>query len=292
MHTIENEEIRAQVSNHGAELCSIIRKSDGKELLWQADPAWWKRHSPVLFPIVGSMWEGTGHIEGKECHMGQHGFARDLEFQLVEQKSGEIRFALEDSDATHEMYPYSFRLEIAYELQESSIIVKWVVKNTDSRQISFQIGAHPAFRFLDYNPKDRVHGYLRFDDPRHEYPLSVVGEKGCVTGEIRVTPLGPVANIDAKLFDVQTIIVEGCPMQSVTLIDLDATPWLRLTHNAPVIGIWAPVKNGVVAPFVCIEPWYGRCDTMGYEGDFSQRPWINLLNPGEIFDANYTIEVL
>ncbi len=292
MYTIENDEIRVSVSAHGAELTSIVRKSDGKELLWNADESWWKRHSPVLFPIVGSMWEGTGRIEGKEYHMGQHGFARDSEFEFLGQTGEEIRFVLVDSEDTRKLYPYGFRLEISYELKGSIIYVKWLVRNTDSREISFQIGAHPAFAFPDYNAEDDVHGYLRFDDPRDKYPLTVVGQKGCVTGEVRETPLGPVADINAKLFEVQTIIVEGCPMQSVTLIDLDATPWLKVTHNAPVIGIWAPVKNGVVAPFVCIEPWYGRCDTMGYTGDFADRPWINRLMPGEEFLAQYQIEIL
>lgn len=292
MYTIENDFLRAQVSAHGAELSSLVRKSDGKELLWDANPEWWGRHSPVLFPIVGMMWNKTGHIEDKEYMMGQHGFARDMDFELVEQQPQEIRFALESGEETHKMYPYNFRLEIAYVLSEATLTVKWLVRNTDNRTISFQIGAHPAFLLPDYNPTDKVHGYLRFDDPREEYPLTVVGDKGCVTGEIRTTSIGPVAALDAKLFEKhQTIIVEDCPMQSVTLIDLDAVPWLRLTHTAPVIGIWAPVKEGVMAPFVCIEPWYGRCDTMGYEGSFAQRPWTNLLAPGADFAAQYQIEV-
>ncbi len=293
MHTIENDQLRVTVSPHGAELTSIIRKSDNKELLWNGNPEWWGRHSPVLFPIVGMMWEKTGQIEGNEYHMGQHGFARDMDFLLVEQKPEKICFVLADSEDSHKMYPYSFRLEIAYELDEATITVKWKVVNTDERKMAFQIGAHPAFAFPDYNPMDKVHGYMRFDDPRDHYPLTVVGEKGCTRNEIRDTALGPVVDLDAKLFEThQTIIVEDGPMQSITLIDLDATPWLRLTHTAPVIGIWSPVKQGVMAPFVCLEPWYGRCDTMGYVGDFANRSWTQSLAPNAEFNAQYKIEVL
>ncbi len=281
------------MSAHGAELTSLVRKSDGKELLWNADASWWKRHSPVLFPIVGMMWEGKGLIEGQEYRMGQHGFARDLDFELVEQQEDAIRFVLIDSEATRGFYPYSFRLEIAYELRGATVIVKWHVENTDSRTLAFQIGAHPAFVLPDYNPNNTVYGYMRFDDDRREYPLSVIGEKGCVTGEIRPVELGKELPITAGLFEAwPTIIVEECPMQSITLLDLNEAPWLRLRHTAPVVGIWAPVKDGVVAPFVCLEPWYGRCDTMGYTGDFAARPWVNVLAPEAAFDAQYEIDVL
>lgn len=292
IYTIENDRLRVSVSVHGAELTSIIRKADDTEMLWQADERWWKRHSPALFPIVGSLWQGTAVIEGEEYHMGQHGFARDSDFTLVEAQPQSITFALNDTDITRSMYPYHFRLEISYELHDATIEVKWRVRNTDTRPIHFQIGAHPAFLLPSYNPANKVQGYIRFDDPRTSYPLSVVGQLGCVTGQIRETPLGPEAAITPRLFDVATIIVENVPMRSVTLLDLERRPYLRLTHDAPVIGIWAPVKNGTVAPFVCIEPWYGRCDTMEYEGDFAKRPWTNTLSPGEDFDARYAIDIL
>ena len=74
MKTLKNDILSIKVDRHGAELCSI-RDHSGREFIWQADPAFWKRHAPVLFPIVGSLWEKKYRIDGKEYTLGQHGFA-------------------------------------------------------------------------------------------------------------------------------------------------------------------------------------------------------------------------
>ena len=91
MKTLSNSELTIKVSPHGAELCSILR--DGKEYLWQADPAFWKRHSPVLFPIVGSVWENEYRHEGVSYALTQHGFARDMDFELILNRK--MRYAID-----------------------------------------------------------------------------------------------------------------------------------------------------------------------------------------------------
>lgn len=47
--TIQNEFLTVTVDTHGAEVVSG-KNQLGKELIWQADPSIWDRHSPVLFP--------------------------------------------------------------------------------------------------------------------------------------------------------------------------------------------------------------------------------------------------
>ena len=115
MKTISNSQLSIQVSSHGAELCSII--SNGKEYLWQADPAFWKRHSPVLFPIVGSVWDNEYHHEGVTYHLTQHGFARDMDFELILEQPDEVRYRLIDNEETQKKYPFPFCLEIGYHIQ-------------------------------------------------------------------------------------------------------------------------------------------------------------------------------
>lgn len=294
MYNLENDHLKISISEKGAELSSIIRKSDNKDLLWNADPKWWNRHSPVLFPIVGMMWNGVGRFHGQEYRMGQHGFARDMDFTLIDVSANQMTFQLQANAASLEKYPFHFSLNISYELDGSTVVVKWHVANLDTQDMPFQIGAHPAFAFPDYNPANRIHGYMRFDEESREiYPLSVIGEKGCVKDEIKETMLGKEVALDADLFlSHQTIIIEEHPMKSVTLLDLEKKPWIRLSHTAPVIGIWSPVHEGEMAPFVCIEPWYGRCDLMHFDGDFSEREWVEILKPGNNFNAEYKIEVI
>lgn len=144
MNTLSNSDLTLQVSSHGAELCSI-RGNNGHEYLWQADPVYWKRHSPVLFPIVGSVWENEYRHEGRTYQLTQHGFARDMDFELVEESSSYLLYRLVDDEETRRKYPFSFSLEIAYRLEGRRIEVTWRVTNRGTEVMYFQIGAHPAF---------------------------------------------------------------------------------------------------------------------------------------------------
>ena len=123
MKTVSNQELTIRVSEHGAELSSIVANATGKEYLWQADPAFWKRHSPVLFPIVGSVWKAEYRNEGTVYPQSQHGFARDMDFTLIDEAENELRFALESTPDTLRAYPFPFLLEIGYRLEGNKVRV-------------------------------------------------------------------------------------------------------------------------------------------------------------------------
>lgn len=142
---ISNDRITIQVDSMGAELKSLKDVVTGREYMWHADPQYWKRTSPVLFPLVGGLKGGVYRLGDREYPMGQHGFARDMEFQLKSQVASEIWFMLESNEETLQRYPYPFVLELGYELKENSVIVKWVVKNPAEERMHFSIGGHPAF---------------------------------------------------------------------------------------------------------------------------------------------------
>ena len=75
---LENEILYVEMVEHGAELTRIYNKKTGAEILWNADPKFWKRHSPVLFPNVGKTWHNVVKIQGEQYPTSQHGFARML----------------------------------------------------------------------------------------------------------------------------------------------------------------------------------------------------------------------
>lgn len=290
MHTLKNEMLAISVSSHGAELSSIRKGS--VEYLWQADPKFWARHSPVLFPIVGSVWEGRYRVAGEEFLLGQHGFARDMDFMLVDQTNTMLRYRLESTEDTLAKYPWPFRLEIAYRLHDNKIDVIWDVTNPGPEDMFFQIGAHPAFNYPDYDPVAEARGYFSFDR-KEGLECIRIKEKGCVDA-ITKYPLELDADgrypLTSSTFDViDTLMLQDGQLRRVTLHRTDGTPWLSLGFTAPVVGLWSPpCKN---APFICIEPWYGRCDRAGYEGDYRDKDWINRLAPGERFSSVYTIEI-
>ncbi len=290
MHTLKNDILTVEVSGHGAELTSIRKGST--EYLWQADPAFWGRHSPVLFPIVGSVWEKRYRVEGKEYELGQHGFARDMDFTLVNATETEVRYRLESTPETLAKYPWPFVLEIAYRLHDGNLDVIWEVSNPGKEEMFFQIGAHPAFCYPDYDPQTMERGFLSFD--RNEGLECIrIKEKGCVDAETRYpleVPQDGLFPLTRETFDaIDTIMLQDSQIGKVTLHRADGSPWLSLSFDAPVVGIWSPpTKN---APFICIEPWYGRCDRAGYEGDYREKDWINRLGAGETFRNVYTISI-
>ena len=287
MQTLCNGILTVQVSELGAELQSI--KKNGHEYLWQGDPAFWGRRSPVLFPIVGSVWEKKYRVNGTEYEMGQHGFARDMEFSLVSASDDEVWYRIEYSKDTLQVYPWQFVLEIGYRLSGNSIEVLWKVTNPSDEEIFFQIGAHPAFNYPDYDAQKPERGYFVFD--RSEGLQCVrIKEKGCVDAESRYPLIltdGAIP-LDWKTYDeIDTFVLQDSQVSRVSLLRPDKSPYLTVTFDAPVLGLWSP--PGKNAPFVCIEPWFGRCDQAGYEGDFRNRDWMNVLAPGKVFSASYTI---
>lgn len=289
MTILSNDILTVEVSAHGAELQSI-RKGD-VEYLWQGDPAFWGRRSPVLFPIVGSVWESRYRVGGKEYQLGQHGFARDMDFTMVSSSQTEVRYRLESSEDTLAKYPYPFVLEIAYRLHGNSLDVVWEVMNPSDGDTYFQIGAHPAFFYPDYDPEKSGRGFFTFD--RNEGLECIrIKEKGCVDAETK-WPLEMTEGrlkLEKDTFDaIDTIMLQDSQIKRVNMFREDGTPWLSLSFDAPVTGIWSP--PGKVAPFICIEPWYGRCDRVGYEGEYSEKDWVNRLSPGEKFESVYTIEI-
>ena len=376
MKTLKNTALTLNISLHGAELTSI-RDSFGREFLWQADPAFWKRHSPVLFPIVGSLWDKHFRVNGREYEMGQHGFARDMDFRLVSEREDEMWFELKSSPETLAKYPYKFTLRIGYRLEANKIHVMWEVSGDDSQTMWFQIGAHPAFylpRFVYGGSAACASDSSRHSDPESGAPnlaassasgsgaagsgadsdsgFSVSGldagscdsgldsaigsasgsgsagsgadsdfgraSRGCFRlygrGAEGVVPLesfryikvsekqctdisdvqeldtpGGVMPLDDHTFDIGAYIIGDSQVCRVDLVSTTGLRCVSLEFDTPLVGLWAPSAKDV--PFVCIEPWYGRCDRVGFTGEFSERDCVNSLSPGQVFRASYTITV-
>ena len=288
MKTISNKQLTIQVSPHGAELCSIV--ANGKEYLWQADPAFWKRHSPVLFPIVGSVWENEYRNEGIPYTLTQHGFARDMEFTLISEKEDEVRYRLVSNEETLHKYPFPFCLEIGYRIQGKKIEVMWEVKNTGDKEMYFQIGAHPAFYWPEFDASNSERGFFRFDK-ENGLKYILISEKGCAdpSTEYSLELTDGLLPLDTHTFDKDALILENEQVRKVTLYNKEKLAYLSLHFNAPVVGLWSPpAKN---APFVCIEPWYERCDRAHYTGEYKDKDWMQHLQPEEIFQGGYTIEI-
>ncbi|MCR5655790.1 MAG: aldose 1-epimerase family protein [Lachnospiraceae bacterium] len=281
-YVLKNEFIKVEVSAHGAELRSIQDVDNGREYLWQADKRFWARTSPVLFPVVGAFKDGRYTHKGKTYEMGQHGFARDMDFTLESQTEDEIFFVLTDNEETLKKYPFHFKLVVGYELLENTVNVIWRVENTGDEDMFFSIGAHPAFRCslgIDRMVFDTVN------------PLtSGILENGVLTDRTKTieTEKGNLI-LHAELFDEDALVIENNQTQSILLEDEEGKRFVDVDFSSPLVGIWSPPKKN--APFVCIEPWYGRADRADFEGELKDREYSNNLAPDGKFEANYQITV-
>lgn len=288
MEIIKNDKLCVAISPKGAELQSI-KDANGKEYLWQADPRFWERHSPILFPIVGSLWNGRCHINGKTYEMGRHGFVRDCNFELVGKGESKAVFAFSNNSETLKRYPYQFNLAISYKLDDNQIHVTWHVENTDDKTIYFQIGGHPAFNLPDLQPEEPIHGRLRFDcnNPIRRF-ATVKGCLDCARHETVETQNG-VWNFDDSSFNNDAIVFDHSQLRRIELLNAAGETEVSVDFKAPAVGVWTP--HGKNAPFICIEPWYGVADVAEFEGDIRDRYLMNQLLPGASFMAQYTITI-
>lgn len=301
METLKNEFLTIEVKEDGAELCSI--RTQEREYLWQANPKFWARHSPVLFPIVGRVWDDVYRVAGREYHLGQHGFARDRKFTLVSKTEDTVWYALESDAESQEKYPYAFRLEIGYRLHGKSVDVIWRVTNPAETEMYFQIGAHPAFYWPEFEGSDEAKyeeqgllGYFRLSKGGkavgNSLKRSTITEKGCVdplaAGEVTVEEDGMLP-LNFALFSKDALVLEDSQVDTVELLHTDKRPYLTVAFDAPLVGLWS--SPGKQAPFVCIEPWYGRCDSVRFAGEYAEREHVNRLGAKESFEVHYTITV-
>lgn len=290
MVTLTNKDLKVNVSAHGAELQNII--CGGKEYLWQGDSKYWGRRSPVLFPIVGRLYDGVSKYRGGEIRLSQHGFARDMEFEIAQQSECSVTYRLDSCERTLEVFPMEFRLEISYKLEDRGIVVGWRVENIGKDELAFQIGAHPAFYFADFDPNRSDRGYLSFDSAETLEYIIPVG-KGCTGPEKYVLERDQkgMMPIGAGSFKVGTYVFEDSQIKKITLCDTERRPYVSVEFDTPIVALWSPSEEHPDVPFICIEPWYGRCDMYGYQGEFTDREHIWKLSPGEVFEASYKIVV-
>lgn len=288
MVEIKNDKLTVQVASLGAELQSI-KNADGREYLWQAGEKW-PRRSPILFPIVCSVNDDTYTVDGKAYHLPRHGFARDTEFQLIAQGEHKVTFALHETEETLKVYPFRFNLAVSYRLSGNRIHVVWHVENTDTREIHFQIGGHPAFLAPGCKEGEPLRGVIALDN---KGPLK--GIKSYIDGTHEMTEIaldgikdGLIA-FDDEFFAHDSVKISDCQTHQACLLNPDGSPAVTVDYKCPIIAFWSPYQK--CAPFVCIEPWYGLGDPRGWKGEFRDKYYMNHLQPGASFMSEYTITI-
>ena len=290
--TIENEWLKAEFSRDGAELRKVKHKKNGLDYMWTGDSTYWGRVSPVLFPIVGRLKEDQYELNGQNYSMSQHGFLRDVTFDLFVQTQTNVSFVCESAGRFTEIYPYEFKAFIHYILKDDALMVRWEIQNENQGVMYFSIGAHPAFK-VPLLENETVEDYsLHFTPAQNknvvEYELkeSLIHEKGTANDISTIQLSDTLFKNDALVYSHIDI---------VKLISNTSGHGVEVTFEKfPFVGIWSKYKDsdGTIAPFVCIEPWYGIADTYQTSGKLEEKLGINKLETGEDFKAEYKIKFL
>jgi galactose mutarotase-like enzyme len=280
--TISNSNLTAQINHFGAELFSF-KNSENKEYIWEGNPAFWGKHSPILFPIVGTLKNNSFHYKESEYHLSRHGFARDMEFELIEKLENSATFSLTSSEESLKVYPFNFELQICYSLEENKLNIDYKVINKNDAIMPFSIGAHPAFAL----PKPFEDYALEFENA--EILTSYTLENDLLSDHFStIEMIDKQVPLNYSLFEKDALIFKKLQSKSITILE-NQNPLLRVRFdNFPNLGIWT--KNN--APFLCIEPWLGYSDTVHSSGNILKKEGIQLLEAKKSLKCNFSIEIL
>lgn len=281
--TISNAFLTAKINHKGAELFSLQANDTKKEYIWEGNPEFWGKHSPVLFPIVGTLKNNSFQIEDTTYQLPRHGFARDMTFEVVEKTENSVIFSIQSSAETLKVYPFTFELQLIYALEAKKLNITYKVINKNQSQLPFSIGAHPAFALegnfeeyeLEFEKNDDLVYHLLENDL-----ISAATKK--VEKQDNYVPL------NYQLFENDALIFKSLESKKLT-ISKNKIPFLKVDFQGfPHLGIWTKKD----APFLCIEPWYGYSDTNEATGNLFEKEGIQIIDANAIFTSKFAIEIV
>ena len=290
--TIANGTASASIDSLGAQLTSL--KLGDREYLWQGDSRWWGKHAPVLFPIVGTLRDGHATSAQGEVTLGRHGFARDVEHEVVAQDESSVTFEIRDTPQTREKFPYAFRLNMTYALTgEASLTQTFRVENTGDVTLPFSVGGPPAFnvpapgtaneRFADYE--------IAFTEVwTCEAPK--IAEGGLLTYDTAALAVdhSDTMPLTHELFADDAVMLTDVPGGTLALRSRVSGHGVRIDFaDFKYIGIWSALGD---APFVALEPWTGHATLTSEDDVFEHKRDITLLEPGAVDERSFTVTLL
>ena len=271
MIEIQNDFLKISVSEDGGELRSICNH-DNVPILWEGDPNHWAYCSPILFPVIGQLYNDTYLVKGKEYHLPKHGLVRISKFRLINQSEHEITLSLHANEETQKRYPFHFEMVLKYTLEKNKVITTCIVKNNDTQVLPFQLGFHPGFYYPFQNNMQAP------CDITFEHTETIMGNENVTHLSLEqenlfyprntINIMNPVSNTVSYHNDTQCI-------------QLDITGFTRL-------AIWRKEPD---TPFICIEPQHGGGDSKDTITDIYKRNGTILVEPNEAYETSYSIQI-
>ena len=281
--SISNQYLIAQINLKGAELFSLQNNSTKEEFIWEGNPNFWGKHSPILFPIVGTLKNNSFKHNNQKHELSRHGFARDLDFQIKNKTKSSVCFSLTSNEYTKSKYPFDFELLISYHLIDNELKIAYTIINNGNEIVPFSVGGHPAFSLngkfenyaLEFEVNETIKSYLLKEDLlSNEYEEIELKNK-----KLPLT---------YSLFENDAMIIKKMQSKEISILK-DDIPILKFKFNDfPNFGIWTKVG----APFICLEPWVGYSDTFETSGNIFEKEGIQILEANSEKKYTFSITIL
>lgn len=288
MQTLKSKNLTIKINSQGAELTSIFNHENGREYLWNANPDFWGKSSPVLFPVVGSLKENVYYFEGQRYTLSRHGFARDRTFIVEKSEENRVTFLLNYDEETLKVYPFKFEFRLIYTLENCTLKVTYSVKNIGETQMYFSVGGHPAFAVPLTENTEYNDYYLEFNK------TETFRRWGLTTkGLIKTQPFDFMIDtnklaLSKELFYDDAIVFKNLESTTVILKSDKINHQLKFDFEGfPYLGIWA-AKD---ANFVCIEPWCGIADSDNHNQELTEKEGVICLDSGEVFERTWRVTI-
>jgi galactose mutarotase-like enzyme len=281
--TIFNSELSATINHKGAELISLKKINSNKEYIWEGNQIFWGKHSPILFPIVGTLKNNSYKYKNNLYSLSRHGFARDMDFNLIESKENKVILSLSSNAVTKERFPFEFELRIIYTLHFSLLYVNYQVINKSFDIMPYSIGGHPAFALrqkfetysLQFETDENLTCYQLDNDLLSENTKQIE----LVKNRLPLT---------YSLFENDALILKKLKSKQIQIVE-NGIPILNFNFkDFPNFGIWTKIN----APFICLEPWFGYSDVLNSNGNILEKEGIQLLESNSSKESKYSIEIL
>ncbi len=276
----ENDNYILGVKEMGAELTSLKSKKTGFEFIWTGDTSIWYGQSPILFPIIGRLLDDKYRLNGKEYHMEKHGIVRKKPFKLISKTADSLTFSQTDDDSSKESYPYSFDLQVKFQLTDNGLSVTHTIYNKNDDVMYYSFGAHPGFNC-------EIGDYLEFSENEELLTERIDHDSILIEEKFPVELDGNKLILTKDLFCDDALILSGYKSKYITLKSNNHNRAVKFNFDSPVLGIWAKPN----APYVCIEPWWGINDNYDKKDDISKKRGILELSKGGSASYNWNIEI-
>ena len=281
MVQIKNEFLTVEINPFGAELFSI-KNNEGYEYLWQGNPDVWSGRAPVLFFFSCGLIDDEFIYEGKAYNLEKHGFAKKSDFEVELVEENKAVFLLKNNDILRKHYPFEFEFRVIFTLNKNSLVVEYKVDNIDNKDIYFSFGAHEA-----YSCPGGLNGY--YVEFEKDTPLA----RYHVTGNFMNGNSTPVLMDGNKLY----LKDEFFEKDAIILPNIDSNKvWVKHVNNKHTVEVdFTGFKNLLIwtkpgAEYLCIEPWNGLPDYLGFDKTIENKKDIITVSKGNDYSLTHTIK--